>query len=469
MKKCAYLFFSLISLDLFAQETINTRQDHVENGLTPILRYSDQPTWNILERQAMYNVPGVTVAVIDNFEVDWAQAYGISDDSKGTQATTKTAFQAASISKTVNALGVLIWAEKNDVDLDSDVNTLLKGWQVGSEKPITLYQLLTHTAGLSVHGFPGYTSDKNLPTTIQILNGEKPANNKKVKPIMPPGQSFKYSGGGTTITQLLLEEQVGDYASYMKRTFFDPLGMDHTFYPSQITGSVSMSHDHKGKSRKNGYNVYPELGAAALWTTPTDLAKLIIEIQKALNGESEIISQEVATTFTTPWKEGQTNAPGTFIDNEGSIRYFQHSGGNEGFNCLYYASMEKGHGAIVMINAEKFDLIHEIMRGIAETYGWETYLPTVTTRSEIPSKAELATYEGTYRSVDAPEKSVSVFEKKGKLYVEQKKRWTSELIPKGKNAFITKDIQPTATLLFENDQVIIQQGEDGQKYIWKKD
>ncbi|WP_420575848.1 serine hydrolase domain-containing protein [Ekhidna sp.] len=416
---------------------------------------------------AHYKVPGVTIAVIKDYALDWADAYGVLNQKTEEKVTPSTAFQAASISKTINAIGVLKWALENNIDIKTDVNKYLKSWKLESEDTVTIYDLLTHTAGLSVHGFPGYTDDSDLPGTVQILNGQKPANNNRIEPLFAPREKFKYSGGGTTIIQLLLEDNAGDYAAYMSKAIFTTLEMERSFYPTNFKDLVSMSHDHKGKTRKNGYNVYPELGAAALWTTPTDLAKLIIELQLSLEGKSEkILTQQTVQLLTTPWMEGQTNALGTFIDSEGEIKYFQHSGGNEGFNCLYYASMEKGHGAVVMINAEKFDLIHEIMRGIAETYGWSTYLPTIVERADAPTKDELKSYEGTYRSVDAKDKTVEVFLKKGNLFVEQKKRWRSELMPQGNNVFITKTIQPAATVTFEDDKIIIKQGEE---YVWIKE
>ena len=209
------------------------------------------------------------------------------------------------------------------------------------------------------------------------------------------------------------------------------------------------------------------MGAAALWTTPTDLSKIIIEMQLALEGRSnKILSQKTMKLMTTPWKEGQNNAMGTFIDNQGEISYFQHSGGNEGFNCLYYASMEQGHGAVVMINSEKFELINEIMRSIAQAYDWSTFLTTVIDKATVPSDEVLRGLTGTYRSVDFKDRTVSVSLKKGHLFIEEKKRWKSELISQDKNIFITSDINPPATITFETGKLTIEQG---GKYEWIKE
>lgn len=228
-----------------------------------------------------------------------------------------------------------------------------------------------------------------------------------------------------------------------------------------------MSHTRKGEVRKNGYNVYPELAAAALWTTPTDLAKLIIELQLTLDGQAgNIISQETLQAMLTPAQDRTDNARGTFIHDEGNGSYFQHSGGNAGFNCLYYGSMENGHGAIVMINAEKFELINEIMRSIAKTYDWGVFQPRVVARADAPDTEVLESLVGTYRSVDFPERTLEVQLEKGQLYIEQKKRWKSKLIPQDEDTFITSDINPAVSIDFEDGKMIIEQG---KRYEWIKE
>ena len=240
--------------------------------------------------------------------------------------------------------------------------------------------------------------------------------------------------------------------------------MNRSFYPTNFKGQVSMSHNRKGEIRKNGYNVYPELGAAALWTTPTDLAKLLIEMQRALDDEStEVVSKEIVNGMTTPWEEGNFNGMGTFLDNTGDISYFQHSGGNEGFNCLYYASMEEGHGAIVMINAEKFELINEIMRSISTVYNWYAMKPQVIEQDGLPSTSDMKSYVGDYRFTEDKNRVISISFKKDKLFIASKKQWKSELIPKGSRVFVTKDINPPATITFDQNKMIVEQGE---KYEW---
>ena len=222
-----------------------------------------------------------------------------------------------------------------------------------------------------------------------------------------------------------------------------------------------------GKKRKNGYNIYPELAAAALWITPTDLAKLIIELQLTQKGQSaKVLSSEVFQTMLTPPIERTDNALGTFLHNEGNGSYFQHSGGNEGFNCLYYASVNQGHGAIVMINAEKFELINEIMRSIAKAYNWGVFQPQVVAQVDAPSDDVLKGFSGTYRSVDFTDRTVEISFEKGQLYIEQKKRWKSKLIPKDANTFLTADINPAVTIEFEEGKLIVEQG---KKYEWIKE
>ena len=92
------------------------------------------------------------------------------------------------------------------MDLDTDVNVYLKSWKLPANEimagtKVTIRELLTHTAGLTVHGFAGYASDAAIPSLVQILNGEKPANSAAIRVDTEPGTRWRYSGGGYVIIQ----------------------------------------------------------------------------------------------------------------------------------------------------------------------------------------------------------------------------------------------------------------------------
>lgn len=165
--------------------------------------------YRLRERMAHYRVPAVSLAITEGDEIAWARAYGLADTTLGTSASERTLFQAASISKPVSAVAVLRLVERRLIDLDRDVDSYLRSWKLPRneftrEREVTLRHLLSHTAGTTVSGFPGYARGAPLPTTRQILDGEAPANTPPVRVDSPVGITFRYSGGGTTIVQQLL-------------------------------------------------------------------------------------------------------------------------------------------------------------------------------------------------------------------------------------------------------------------------
>ncbi|MDO1500945.1 serine hydrolase domain-containing protein [Winogradskyella maritima] len=360
-------------------EAVEARIKAVENSLRDKPLDSNSTALNLLERMKVHKTPAVSIAVIKNYELDWAKAYGFADKETQIPATTETLFQAASISKSLNAVGVLRWAETNTIDLNADINTYLKNWtfenrKKANGKTISIANLLSHTAGLSVHGFGGYEVGDALPTTIQILDGKKPTNTKKIKSLFEPNTKFKYSGGGTTITQLILEDNTGlNYGIYMKEQILNPIGMTDSFFtqPPPKDEPLATGHWSKGEPLKTKYHVYPEMAAAGLWTTPTDLSKYIIEMQKSLKGESnKLLSKDMTEKMMTPFLEGEATGFGVFISEILGEKYFQHGGSNEGFKCHYYASLEDGNGVVVMVNSENYDIITEIFRSVVKVYEW---------------------------------------------------------------------------------------------------
>jgi len=351
----------------------------VECNLRPASNSGIDTTWTLKERMTHYNVPAVSIAVIKDYEIDWAKAYGWADKAGKVPATIETLFQAASISKSINALGVLRWVETNNINLDSDFSDHLKAWKLKSRKnsngkKITLENLLSHTGGISGHGFNGYQVGDKLPTTLQILNGNSPANSKRIKSVSEPNMEFNYSGGGITITQLLLSENTKtEYANHMAENIMIPIGMIlSTYVQRQIDSKVYASaYWSSGNKLEGGYHIYPEMAAAGLWSTPTEISKFIIEIQKSYIGESnKLISQDLTRKMLEPYLTNGITGLGVFLETINDKKYFTHGGSNEGFKSYYYGSLEGGNGIVIMINSENFDIIPEIVRSVVKVYEW---------------------------------------------------------------------------------------------------
>jgi CubicO group peptidase (beta-lactamase class C family) len=327
-----------------------------------------------------YGVPGVSVAVFKDRRILWARGFGLADSETGRPVSEDTLFQAASISKPVAGLGALRLVEEGAIDLDRDVNEYLESWKVPAGKqsaknPVTLRGLLNHTAGMTVHGFPGYPASAELPTLTQILNGEPSANSIPIRNELTPGTERRYSGGGYTVMQRLMTDVTGkDFPSLLQEKIFGPLGLKNSTFrqplPKSRRPQASSAHDSRGQRIEGLYLTYPEMAAAGLWTTPSDLAEVAIEVQRCLRGESNrVLSRAMTEQMLEPGLEG--HGLGFATVELGGHRYFEHSGGNKGFRCILIASRGGGFGAAIMTNGDRgHDLYNELLRSIAEEYGW---------------------------------------------------------------------------------------------------
>jgi CubicO group peptidase (beta-lactamase class C family) len=328
-------------------------------------------------------VPGLSVAVVKDFQIHWAKAYGVADVTSGRSTETSTRFQAASISKPLTAMAAVTLAQDGRLDLDADVNRHLTSWKVPASEltrrqPVTPRALFSHTSGADDgFGFPGYDPSAPRPTVPQILNGEAPSNVGKVLFARPPFQGFKYSGGGTTIMQLVLTELTGrPFAELMQTTVLGPLGMTHSSYEqpplADAVPHLARAHDGQGRGMDAAWHVYPEQAAAGLWTTPSDLARFLIEVQTAIRGpRGKVLSQASAREMTSPVGVGPY-AVGLSIEKEGEGWYFFHGGSNWGFQCNLLGHLRKGYGVVMMTNGDRGgQLIEEVERRIAVAYNWD--------------------------------------------------------------------------------------------------
>ncbi len=331
-------------------------------------------------------VPGFAIAVIADFEVQWMKPYGVADVVSGTPVTKDTLFQAASISKTIAAMASVKAAQDGLFSLDADVNTILKSWRVPDNeltrvRAVTPRMLMSHTSGTDDgFGFPGYEPGAPLPTLVQILNGEKPSNLKPVLWAAAPFTRFKYSGGGVIVQMLALQDAAGKPFEEIARTWvLDPVGMKNSFYlqplPAELDARAARSHFREGAAGNVKYHVYPELAAAGLWTTPEDLCKFAIEVQKSLRGDpGHVLNKESATQMVTPVGIGVFGA-GFTTSEHGGAWYFEHGGGNWGVTCNLIASRDAGVGLAVMTNsAMSSALMSEVLKRVAGVYDWPGFV-----------------------------------------------------------------------------------------------
>jgi len=353
----------------------------VENGLLPSIVFKGDKPWNLQERMKHYGVPGVGIAVIKDSKIAWYKTYGLADRETGDVVSSKTLFQAGSISKPVAAFAALQLVEAGKLSLNADVNSKLVSWklpdnELTADNKVTLRQLLSHTGGLTVHGFGGYASGQQVPSILQVLNGEKPANSAPVLVNKKPGEGFRYSGGGYTVAQLMMSDVTNKpFARLMDDLLIKPIGMSQSSFaqplPLDWLRKAAAGVLPNGVAVKGKRHTYPEQAAAGLWTTAEDLALFTIEMQKALKGESDLMSREMAQIMTTP--VDISYALGWDISDRGEASYFSHGGWDEGFCAMLRASLDNGDGVVVMINSNHPKFMNEVVNAVAYTYNWDGY------------------------------------------------------------------------------------------------
>jgi CubicO group peptidase (beta-lactamase class C family) len=387
-------------------DDIAVRIDAVENGLAPSVSVSGSTAIarTIQDRMRTYHVPGVSVAVIQNYRIDWAKGYGVTDLGSKLPVSAETRFQAGSISKPVAVAGALRLVQDGTLSLDEDVNQKLRSWKVPEnaftrQQKVTLRQLMSHSAGLTVHGFPGYPADATLPSVTDILNGKNGANTAAVVVDTIPGTRWRYSGGGITVMQLLMTDAAAStFPELMQRLVLSKVGMANSSYqqplPAAVRAFAATGYNPAGIPVRGKYHTYPEMAAAGLWTTPTDLAKFCIEIQKSREGRSTAVLNKQSVTEMLTRQIGDWGL-GFQLSLSPEAPRFLHGGADEGFRAELVCGFD-GTGAIVMANSDNGSAFaHEVIQSIAKAYHWRRMEPKV--RSTAPlDAAALQKYAGTY-------------------------------------------------------------------------
>ncbi len=422
----------------------------VENNLVKNRQPEGEGPYSLKERMTFYHIQGLSIAVIHNYKLEWSKGYGWADDSLKIPVTTETLFQAGSISKSLNGVGVLKLVQDKKVDLYTDINTYLQSWKfpydsLSKGKKITIANLLSHSAGLTVHGFGGYEKGAGIPTIPQVLDGKKPANSPAVRSMYQPGVKYEYSGGGTTISQLIMMDITHrPYDQYMYENVLKPLGMTSSTYQQPPVDKdpkiISTAYYPNGKSVKGRYHIYPEQAAAGLWTNPTDLSKYIIETQLALAGKSQkVLNQQTTTLRLTPYVDASA-ALGVFIDKyPDGVKYFEHGGVDEGFISQYYGNFDGGDGLVVMVNTSDGGLIiPEIVNSIAKVYGFKGLNHSHVFKAATVTDAVLDHYTGQYEL--APGFLLTVTREGHGLCVQATGQDKTYLVAESENKFIVKEV-----------------------------
>ncbi|MEV8378374.1 serine hydrolase domain-containing protein [Kribbella sp. NPDC056861] len=420
-----------------------------------------------------FKVPGASWAVIDNGEIVQRGSAGVLEAGRADPVTGATLFQACSLSKPIAVFAMLRLVDRGLLDLDEDVNRRLTSWQVpsaGEWQPIvTLRHLASHSAGLTVPGFPGYRQGAELPTPVQILDGVRPANTFGVHVDLVPGTQFRYSGGGTVVLQQLLEDVTGTpFPSLLRELLLEPLGMDASDFaqplPEELHDQAATAHDEFGRPVAGRWHSYPELAAAGLWTTPTDLVAFAHGVRDAYVGrEGALVSPDLAREMLTPqvaiadpWDAMDALGLGAFLGDGG--RRFGHGGSNKGFKCYLVAYRDTGQGAAVMTNGDNGShLVDRAIARIAKDCGWEGYAVEVSERTEV-SEEVLRAAAGRYRLGESLTMEVTASD--GALEVVFGQQPALRFATRGDGRFAARWVSSELRLTDDGGLVFVQEGEE---------
>jgi CubicO group peptidase (beta-lactamase class C family) len=323
---------------------------------------------------ALLKIPSVSLALIDRGEIAFARAYGEG-------ATPTTLYQAASLSKFVAAIGAMRLVEQGKLKLDQDVNEVLTSWHVPSNAfdathKVTLRGLLSMTGGIGVPGFLGYAVDASIPTLTQVLDGAPPANSDPVTLVAVPGSAYHYSGGGYEIAEALMQDATAKpFAALMQELVLAPAGMADSGFtqplPAGLQTKAASGHFADGGELPGRWHVFPELAAAGLWSTPTDLARLLLQIGRAWRGESHIfLDPEIAREMLKP-QNGGPYGLGAAVAGDGAALVLMKRGQNVGYQGYLILYPATGQGLVVMTNSDNGSKLAEaLVARAAAVYEW---------------------------------------------------------------------------------------------------
>lgn len=455
MKTLIVVALTLVSFDAVAATT-EQRISAIEHDVIPalVIRGENVPVVTLAERMAQLKVPAVSVAVFNGGRIEWTRAYGYADKERRIRATPETLFEAGSISKAVSAVAALRLVESGVLDLDANVNDRLTSWQLPDDEfttshKVTLRTILNHTAGTTVSGFPGYARTVKIPSPVQVLEGK--GNTEAVRVWKEPGQSWRYSGGGYTIMQVMMTDVTGrSFPALMRDSVLKPLGMRSSMYeqplPNLWQARAASGYNRGGVKVPGGWNVYPEMAAAGLWTTATDLASFALAVQRMYRVDGGVLSSRMSHIMLTPGMND--DGLGVFLtpDHE----RFGHGGANDGFQADLTAFIEGGKGVVIMTNSDNGgQLAQELELTIARQYGWNGFPQTQKNVIRL-APADLARLVGHYNLDAGGVGEFDLVSHDGRLFLKSIDMPERELMAESPEKFFVRDDLTPIELVIEN-------------------
>jgi CubicO group peptidase (beta-lactamase class C family) len=436
MRHVTILLLTLLTL---ACTSAGERIARIERGLLPptLVEGEPLPATTIDEALRSYEIPGVSIALIENYRIAWTRAYGVREHGSPIAVTPDTLFQVGSISKTVATVGAMRLVEEGALALDEDVNRALTSWRLPEneltrDEKVTLRRLLMHTAGVTISSAGDYFEGEPIPSLAQILDGVPPAKTPPIRVIAVPGSKQMYASSAFFIVQQMMEDVTRQpFATWMREKVLEPLGMRNTTFEQPIPEpyrSRAASGHYPGTTVVRGrWTVKPEMAAAGMWSTAGDVARFAIAVQQMLRGRSRGVLrretvQQMLASGDAPLSGGERvqHAPrsiGFDVSRDGGVLRFSHGGRTTGYNGTMIA-FEDGRGIVILTNGHSQGLAREIIRAVGREYGWSEFQPVVKRAIDVPA-AVLAEYAGRYEFPEGRRPPVSVIDvKNGRLHID---------------------------------------------------
>ncbi|WP_223115537.1 serine hydrolase domain-containing protein [Luteimonas suaedae] len=384
-------------------------QSALAHGLRPnLLKIGEPlPQWSLQARMAHHRVPGVAIAVLKDGQVVQAMGFGVRQAGTQEAIDADTLFSVGSISKIATAATSLRLVADGRLDLDRDVNGYLRAWQVAplpgvANAPVTLRMLMSHTAGLTVHGFKDFLPGEPLPALPEILDGTPPAKNDPIRLQHAPGLKVDYSGGGTMVQQRVIEDVAGQPLEAVARAqVFDPLGMHRSTFLSPLPaerGNIARAHDRDGApiALPRGWQAFPEQAASGLWTSANELGAFVGALIRSYRGADGLLPQSLARQMMTEVAPSP-HGLGPQLEGAGATRIFHHGGANDSYHAWIEGYLETGDGFVILTNgANGYALHREIRNALSDAIGLgvNPLVRTVDLDLDAPIYAD---YVGVYR------------------------------------------------------------------------
>lgn len=361
---------------------------------------------SIKNKMSEYNIPALSLAVISQGKIEWADIYQNANLPEEQKLDCKSIFQAASLSKPVTFLAAVRMHAAGKIDLDKDIQNYLKDFVLPqgkqtAENPVTFRNIFSHTSGILSGGYQGYAKDLPLPSDLDVLRGSEGVNSPAIEVITTPNETLAYSGGAYTLAELALQDIYNDeFSNIMKTWILEPAGMNHSEFTQPLLASksnqVAKGYNQSGKVLDGGWRNYPEQAAAGLWSNSIDMAKFLIEIYKAYHGKSSIFSQSDIKSIISHERDGSVY--GFILNRSGDDISITHFGGNAGYLTGMTISLTSGNGLVYLINSDNGGALgNELLLSASLVYNWQQFKQTNVHRNDEVSSEVLKGLSGEYK------------------------------------------------------------------------